>query len=132
MSIVRTIIVSFAFCAVGISSSAALELCVGAKGANKAWGCRYEFEIYVTTGECRKRNGSWMRVRHLYIDEPSIESGQRIAIPSKPDADHIAYNRNVTRPGPRSCKGACAGGHAILYDGRQLRKERRCNRKSYE
>ncbi|MEM7661873.1 MAG: hypothetical protein AAF292_06460 [Pseudomonadota bacterium] len=105
------------------TASAQFEACVGAKGAQKAGFCKYEYEAYLTRGSCVARGGGW-------VEGTSVTLNVRAP-------GHLQHSRSGTRyinfddrTGPEICQRACAG-TTITYQGRTYTKST-CDAKSYE
>lgn len=102
---------------------AQFEACVGAKGAQKAGYCKYEYEAYLTRGRCVDRTGGW-------IDGASVSLNVRSPGHLKHGRSGTTYVNFNDRTGPDVCHRACAS-TTITYQGRQYTKST-CNRKSYQ
>ena len=119
-AISMAVLIAVSLLAPSSNSANARELCVGAIGRQLAGYCSYEFEAYVTTGSCRRRNGQWdpTFTLTLYLRSPARET-------VGPRQQYV--NKNGWETG--LCKRACAD--AIATGPTRLSKPV-CNRRSHE
>ncbi|MEO1206839.1 MAG: hypothetical protein AAFV45_10960 [Pseudomonadota bacterium] len=76
----------------------AAQLCVGAKGKNFGTSWRCEYEAYVTTGWCTKRDGA---------HDPRYSITLNIAEPRTDSTNGVQHvTKNIDIPG--QCNNACA------------------------
>lgn len=104
------------------SAFAQYEACVGAKGAQKAGFCKYEYEAYLTQGSCISRGGGWVPGTSVTLNIGSPEELNQ----SRSGTRYVNYDARITG----GCKRTCAS-TSITFQGRTYSKST-CDKKSYQ